>query len=70
MQIETMDVATVGELSEDELDELLEHSINPRIPIEVFYAVLDRIGGVPAAAASAAANPAPDPRPTGRPVPR
>ena len=45
MQIETIDVTTIGELSEPEIDELLEHSINPRMPIEIFYAVLDRIGG-------------------------
>jgi hypothetical protein len=51
MQIETIDVTTIGELSEDEIDVLLEHSINPRMPIEIFYAVLDRIGGIPAAAA-------------------
>lgn len=51
MQTETIDVTTIGELSDNEIDELLEHSINPRMPIEIFYAVLDRIGGIPAAAA-------------------
>jgi hypothetical protein len=56
MQIETIDVTTIGQLSDQEIDELLEHSINPRMPIEIFYAVLDRIGGIPAAAAP----PAPD----------
>jgi hypothetical protein len=54
MQIETIDVTTIGQLSDPEIDELLEHSINPRMPIEIFYAVLDRIGGIPAAAAPAA----------------
>jgi len=54
MQIETIDITTIGELSDHEIDELLEHSINPRMPIEIFYAVLDRIGGIPAAAAPAA----------------
>lgn len=54
MQIETIDVTTIDQLSDPEVDELLERSINPRMPIEVFYAVLDRIGGIPAAAAPAA----------------
>jgi hypothetical protein len=56
MQIETIDVTTIGELSDPEIDELLEHSINPRMPIEIFYAVLDRIGGIPAAAAPPAVD--------------
>lgn len=54
MHIETVDVTTIGQLSDHEVDELLERSINPRMPVEVFYAVLDRIGGVPASAAPAA----------------
>lgn len=61
MQIETIDVTTIGELSDLEIDELLEHSINPRMPIEIFYAVLDRIGGIPAAAAPAAVDGMPVP---------
>lgn len=54
MQIETVDVTTIGQLTDQEIDELLERSINPRMPVEVFYAVLDHIGGIPAAAAPAA----------------
>ncbi|HEX4790763.1 MAG TPA: hypothetical protein VH372_20045 [Actinospica sp.] len=54
MRIETIDVTTIDQLSDPEIDELLEHSINPRMPVEVFYAVLDRIGGIPAAAPPAA----------------
>jgi hypothetical protein len=57
MRIDTIDIATIGELSDPEIDELLEYSINPRMPVEVFYAVLDRIGGIPAAAAPAAGIP-------------
>jgi hypothetical protein len=60
MQIETIDVTTIGELSDPEVDELLERSIDPRMPVEVFYAVLDRIGGIPAAAAPAAEDAAPE----------
>jgi hypothetical protein len=60
MQIEAIDVTTIDQLSDPEIDELLEYSINPRMPVEVFYAVLDRIGGIPAAAAPAAAETLPE----------
>jgi hypothetical protein len=61
MQIETVDVTTIGQLSDPEIDELLERSINPRMPVEIFYAVLDRLGGIPAAAAPPAEDIAPEP---------
>lgn len=48
--MEITDVTTIDQLSDAEFDELLERSLNPRTPIELFYAVLDRIGGVVAAA--------------------
>ena len=62
--MEITDVTTIDQLSDAEVDELLERSLNPRTPIELFYAVLDRIGGVVAAAPDPApaypAEPAPE----------
>jgi len=43
--MEITDVTTIDQLSDAEVDELLERALNPRTPIEIFYAVLDRIGG-------------------------
>jgi hypothetical protein len=52
-----MDVENLDALNPTELDELLERALNPRVPVEVLYAVLDRIGpakdGAPAAATAA-----------------
>ena len=48
--MEITDVTTIDQLTDAEVDELLERALNPRTPIEIFYAVLDRIGGHPAAA--------------------
>jgi hypothetical protein len=56
--MEITDVTTIDQLSDAEVDELLARALNPQTPIEIFYAVLDRIGGIPAAA------PLPDPAPT------
>jgi hypothetical protein len=39
-----MDVENLDALNPTELDELLERALNPRVPVEVLYAVLDRIG--------------------------
>ena len=54
-----MDVENLDALNPTELDELLERALNPRVPVEVLYAVLDRIGpakdGEPAAATAASA---------------
>jgi hypothetical protein len=44
MQIEAIDVTTIDQLTDPEVDELLARAVNPRMPIEVFYAVLERIG--------------------------
>jgi hypothetical protein len=60
--MEITDVTTIDQLSDAEVDELLARALNPQTPIEIFYAVLDRIGGIPAAAAPDAA-PLPDPGP-------
>ena len=49
--MEITDVTTIDQMSDAEVDELLARALNPRTPIEIFYAVLDRIGGIPAAAA-------------------
>jgi hypothetical protein len=55
--MEITDVTTIDQLTDAEVDELLERALNPRTPIEIFYAVLDRIGGhVPAADAVDAAD--------------
>ncbi len=59
--MEITDVTTIDQLSDAEVDELLARALNPQTPIEIFYAVLDRIGGIPAAA--------PDPAPDSAPVP-
>jgi hypothetical protein len=48
--MEITDVTTIDQLTDAEVDELLERALNPRTPIEIFYAVLDRIGGHAAAA--------------------
>ena len=45
MQIEAVDVTTIDQLTDPEVDELLARAVNPHMPIEVFYAVLERIGG-------------------------
>ena len=45
MGMEITDVTTIDQLTDAEVDELLERALNPRTPIEIFYAVLDRIGG-------------------------
>jgi hypothetical protein len=37
-------------MNESELEELLQRAIDPYVPVELFYAVLDRIGQPPAAA--------------------
>jgi hypothetical protein len=61
--MEIADVTTIDQLTDAEVDELLARALNPRTPIEIFYAVLDRIGGVPAAAAgpaSVATEPEPE----------
>jgi hypothetical protein len=70
--MEITDVTTIDQLSDAEVDELLARALNPRTPIEIFYAVLDRIGGIPAAAADhaplpedAAAEPEPVPAEVG-----
>ena len=52
--MEITDVTTIDQLTDAEVDELLERALNPRTPIEIFYAVLDRIGGSAAAAAAMA----------------
>jgi hypothetical protein len=61
--MEITDVTTIDQLSDAEVDELLARALNPQTPIEIFYAVLDRIGGIPAAAAPDAGS-VPDPAPT------
>jgi hypothetical protein len=40
-----MDVENLDALTPAELDALLEQALNPRVPVEVLYAVLERIGG-------------------------
>lgn len=39
-----MDVENIDALNPAELDALLERALDPRVPVEVFYAVLERIG--------------------------
>ena len=39
-----MDVENIDALNPAELDALLERTLDPKVPIEVFYAVLERIG--------------------------
>jgi hypothetical protein len=67
--MEITDVTTIDQLSDAEVDELLARALNPQTPIEIFYAVLDRIGGVPAAAADPAPLPDPAPAPAAEPDP-
>ena len=55
MQIEAIDVTTIDQLTDPEVDELLARAVNPRMPIEVFYAVLERIGSGQSFAAAAEA---------------
>ena len=57
--MEITDVTTIDQLTDAEVDELLERALNPRTPIEIFYAVLDRIGGH-GAAAEATGGPDPE----------
>ena len=52
-----MDVENLDALNPAQLDELLERALNPQVPVEVLYAVLDRIGSAPDA-----------PTPAGSPV--
>ena len=52
--MEITDVTTIDQLTDAEVDELLERALNPRTPIEIFYAVLDRIGGSAAMATATA----------------
>jgi hypothetical protein len=59
--MEITDVTTIDQLTDAEVDELLERALNPRTPIEIFYAVLDRIGGHgPAADATDSSDAYPD----------
>ncbi|HTJ72201.1 MAG TPA: hypothetical protein VL551_31970 [Actinospica sp.] len=39
-----MDVENLDALNPAELDELLERALNPQVPVELLYAVLERIG--------------------------
>ena len=48
-----MDVENIDALTPAELDALLDQALNPRVPVEVLYAVLERIG----ASAQATAQP-------------
>jgi hypothetical protein len=66
--MEITDVTTIDQLSDAEVDELLARALNPQTPIEIFYAVLDRIGGIPAAAADPAPLPEPAPMPDPAPA--
>lgn len=43
--MEITDVTTIDQMSDAEVDELLARALDPRTPIEIFYAVLSRIGG-------------------------
>jgi hypothetical protein len=58
--MEITDVTTIDQLTDAEVDELLARALNPRIPIEVFYAVLDRIGAPVIAADEAPAAQPPE----------
>jgi hypothetical protein len=50
-----MDVENIDALNPAELDALLERALDPQVPVEVFYAVLERIGSQePSAGASPA----------------
>lgn len=51
-------------MNEVELEEMLQRAIDPHVPVELFYAVLDRIGLPPAAAPGPAGfEPPPHPEP-------
>jgi hypothetical protein len=67
--MEITDVTTIDQLSDAEVDELLARALNPRTPIEIFYAVLDRIGGIPAAAEYAPEPVPAEPEPELTPTP-
>jgi len=43
-----MDVENLDALTPAELDALLNQALNPQVPVEVLYAVLERIGAAPA----------------------
>ena len=58
--MEITDVTTIDQLTDAEVDELLARAVNPRTPIEVFYAVLDRIGAPAAATADTSAAQPPE----------
>jgi len=49
-----MDVENIDTLNSAELDALLERALDPLVPVEVFYAVLERIGRHDQALAAAA----------------
>lgn len=57
-----MDVENIDALNAAELDALLERALDPQVPVEVFYAVLERIGqheqAATGTAGDAAAKPA------------
>jgi hypothetical protein len=48
--MDTVGISDIGQMDESELEELLQRAIDPHVPVELFYAVLDRIGHLPAAA--------------------
>jgi len=56
-----MDVENIEALSPVELDALLDRALNPQVPVEVFYAVLERVASHGSAARAADdASPRPD----------
>ncbi len=57
--MDTVGIADIGRLDASELDELLQRAIDPYVPVELFYAVLDRIGQPLAAVPEPAVDPAP-----------
>lgn len=57
-----MDVDNIDTLTQAELEAVLERALDPRVPVELLYAVLERLGRLDQAAAareSAADLPAP-----------
>ncbi|MBR7825479.1 hypothetical protein KDK95_04120 [Actinospica sp. MGRD01-02] len=66
--MEITDVTTIDRMSDAEVDELLARALSPHTPVEIFYAVLDRIGGIPAAAPEAMAYPDAEPVPDAEPA--
>jgi hypothetical protein len=58
--MEITDVTTIDQLTDAEVDELLARALNPRTPIEIFYAVLDRIGAPAFAAPDGSPDQGPD----------